>query len=954
MGGSVGGAELVGPRITVCVLGPVTAMRDGTPVDLGGPRQRALLAALAVAYPHAVSAEQLLADVWNDVAEPTANALHFAISKLRRHLAPERHRAQHSPVVRSGPHYALRIAELDSDRFEALVSKAQDARATAAPTALDAAAVLLKEALGLWRGEPFQDAAELGCVAPARTRLDGMRRDATSALVEIDLARGFTREALRGAEALVERYRLDEHAWELLALVLYRSGRQSDALAAIRRIRRTLMDELGVDPGAALQDLERKILAHEVDEAPIPDPRITHPAPSAQLTPPMLPAFRSRLIGRQADIAKVSALLDTHALVTLFGPGGVGKTRLALEVVGNIRTGDGTWFVDLAGVPDGSSVVAPVAQTIGLPGVETAEELAALIGRRALSLVLDNCEHLVEAAAHLVAALLTYCPRVQILATSRELLEVDSEVGYEVRPLDRESAAELLADRAVRFDPNWSPTDANHEAVQRICDGLDGLPLALELAAAQLCVLSEVQIADGLADRFTMLRAGQRFAGARQRRLVDTVDWSYRMLDAPSSRALRAVSVFAGSFDIHGVAAVLEEDDPIRAVETVRALVRRSLLSVVPDTAPRRYTLLQTVKHFAAQQRTPDEEVRIAAAYRNHVLRRSLALASELRGPGARNAVSELVADRAEHRAALTVALEQGDPHYVLELSSALYWFWYRKANVAEGLRFLRAGIDGVGTHPIAPKPEHLGRALMGVALLTDLTGDSETAQHHSDRAAEVLLATGDAADIAYADSLRAYYRTVCGDHDGAVDIARRSLVDARKLGVDWIEASLLMVMGIAQRGSGDESAAETLRQSVDIGRRCGYQWVPICSLWALAKLAADSRDHRRGLELAREIVPILEADSEVTGWIVTMHTAAAALALGGRTADAARVLGAARAHGERAGVPADLLDPYSAEEEAVMAAASRTDDFEKYCAEGAHLTRDEVNSLILDTRMAP
>lgn len=940
MGTRVSGAELPDAQITVGVLGPVTALRDGIPIDLGGPRQRALLAALAVAYPHSVSADQLLADVWNDVPEPTVNALHFAVSKLRRHLDPQRNRGQGGPVVRSGSHYALRITELDSARFDALIRTAYEVRATETPTAPDDAAALLNEALGLWRGEPFQDVAHLACVAPERTRLDGLYRDASSALVDIDLARGRTREALHAAESLVERYPLDERAWELLALSMYRSGRQADALAAIRRVRQILMDELGVDPGAAIQELEQRILTHEVAPLPPDEP-----------APPVLPAFRTRLIGRTADLATVSDLLDSHALVTLFGPGGVGKTRLALEVARSHRTGENAWFVDLAGVAEGSSITAPVAQALGLPGVGTVEELAALIGGRGMFLILDNCEHLVVAVAHLVAVLLERCRRVRMLATSRELLDVDSEVGYEIRPLELASAVELFADRAVRFDPGWSPATADSTSVHRICEDLDGLPLALELAAAQLCVLSESQIADGLADRFTMLNAGPRFAGARQRRLIDTVDWSYRMLDAPSSWALRAISVFAGSFDIHGVAAVLGVDDPIRVVDTVRVLVRRSLLSVVPDTTPRRYVMLQTIKHFAAQQRTPDEEMRVVAAYRNRVFRRAVALTAELRGPGARDAVSELAADRAEHRAVLAAALESGDPHYVLELSGALYWFWYRKANVSEGLGFLSAAIDGVEQHPIAPKPEHLGRALLGMALLTDLTGDSETAQRHSDRAREVLLDSGDAADIAYADSLRAYYRTVCGDHDGAVDIVQRSLIDARRLGVDWIEASLLMVMGIAQRSSGDMEAAATLRKSVEVGRRCGYQWVPICSLWALAKIAADSRDHEEGLALAREILPILEFDSEVTGWIVTMHTAAAALAQAGRTADAARVLGAVRVHAERVGVQIDLLDPYSAEEDAAMTAASRTGNFDAYCDEGATMTREEVGALLTTSR---
>ncbi|TQF65438.1 AfsR/SARP family transcriptional regulator [Rhodococcus spelaei] len=923
------------------VLGPVAAVRDGHQIELGGARQRSLLGALVLAHPHSVSAERLLGQVWHDLAEPKLSSLHVAISKLRDALSPDRARRTDGVLVREGNRYLLAVERerVDAARFEALVQRGADAPA-------DGAVDRYREALALWRGSAYADIAGAEFAAPEIARLSALRLEARKSLLAVELSRGRFAEVATDAEAVVAEYPLDERAWELFVLALYRTGRQSDALAALRRVRAILDDELGIDPGIGLRELEVAVLAqdealHAVGESVRPEiPRASQ-----------LPVPRTRFVGRGADIDTVTALLDDRPLVTLVGPGGVGKTRLAVEVCRSRVDADGPWWVDLGALTDGALLVPAVAAALGLPGVGTVEHLAGVLSSRTTLLILDNCEHVVAETAQAVGALLDRCPQVRVLATSREPLDVDGEELHEVSPLGPDAALDLFAVRAGGVVPGWTLGDTNSDAVRTICRELDGIPLGIELAAAQLRVLSEQQIADGLGDRFTLLQGGSRSTPARQRALADTVDWSYRLLDAEQSELLRRVAVFAESFDISGAAAVGGVASTVAAVAPLTALVRRSLVVVQPGTSPRRYRMLLTIRHFALDRAEPGERAQTEAAHRAHVLARVNAAHPSLYGTRSAVTMRELSGDQAEHRAALVSALAVGDAHYALELSGGLYWFWYRMGRIGEGLGFLTAALDAVAADGRAAEPRLRARALSGVASLTYLTGDRAGAAQAARCAADAWEDSGDGAEASRLTAWLGYFLSMDDAHAEGLGIATRAAERARELGSDFAEADARMVLGMVLRTEGRPIEARTeLAIAIAIAERIGNRWAVASSTWAMMKSAMDVGDLDGAMSSARDMQSVLEIDGDVTSWLVLIHTAAAVLARAGHPAEAAVLAGAVQAQGSRIGFLPEWMDPVDGPREAVAIRDALTDeDYRRHTAVGADLGRAQVDALLSD-----
>ncbi|TVL92655.1 BTAD domain-containing putative transcriptional regulator [Streptomyces sp. SAJ15] len=561
------------------ILG-ATEARDshGQPVPLGGARLRALLAALALRAPRpaATPVDVLIDEVWGDDPPHDAPAaLQALVGRLRRAIGKE--------AVRSalgGYRLDATADDIDLFRFERLVD--EGGRALDAGDA-DTAAVTLRAALALWRGPALADLPDREAAA---ARPEALRLTALHQRVAADLALGRAVEVVPELRELVAGHPLDEPFHAQLIRALRAAGRSADALAAYEDARRSLAHHLGADPGAELQALHQQLL-NGID--PAAPPAAAAPAPAALATPPRSAApgnLRARLtsfIGRQREVRALRTELDGARLVTLTGPGGSGKTRLSEETAATLAGDDypdGVWAAELAPLDDPRAVPGAVLSAIGrrdttllasglegrTSGLEGADPTARLIehcAQRRLLLLLDNCEHVIDAAARLAEALLAHCPGVTVLATSREPLGVPGETVRPVEPLRPAPAHQLFAERAAAVRPGFDPaSDPETEAaVAEICRRLDGLPLAIELAAARLRLLTPRQIADRLDDRFRLLTSGSRTVLPRQQTLRAVVDWSWELLDERERTVLRRLSVFAGGCDLPAAEAVCADED---------------------------------------------------------------------------------------------------------------------------------------------------------------------------------------------------------------------------------------------------------------------------------------------------------------------------------------------------------------------------------------------------------
>ncbi|MGH8932748.1 MAG: BTAD domain-containing putative transcriptional regulator, partial [Egibacteraceae bacterium] len=467
----------------VGILGPLTVTNEGRPVEIAGAKPRALLAMLAVRAGRVVTAGELVDDLWgDDLPSDPSNALQRLVSRLRKALGPGR--------VETGPAgYRLDVSPVavDAVRFERLAS---EGRAALDEGHVEVAATRLREALDLWRGPALADFTEQRFARPDRLRLESLRIGAVEDLVEANLALGATSTLVAELEALVHEYPLRERLRGQLMRALYRAGRQADALAAYQDARVTLAERLGLDPGPELQRLQVAMLAR--------DAGLDAPArPKTNLRAPL-----TSFVGRDAETRKVRALLGQERLVTLTGPGGSGKTRLALEVAEQLLAShpDGVWLVELAPLRDPAAVPQALGSVLGVAGPPLAAQRAlapgdpvqrilARLATKRLTLVLDNCEHLVDAVATLAETILGACPGVRILATSREALGVPGETRWPVPALRIPDAARLFEERARAARYDFSPSDEDAEVIAEICRRLDGLPLAVELAAARVPAL---------------------------------------------------------------------------------------------------------------------------------------------------------------------------------------------------------------------------------------------------------------------------------------------------------------------------------------------------------------------------------------------------------------------------------------------------------------------------------
>ncbi|MFL9659445.1 ATP-binding protein [Streptomyces sp. PB17] len=682
------------------ILGPLDIRTDdGTPVDPGGPRPRALLTLLLLDAGRTVPAARLIDGLYG--SEPpagAANALQSQISRLRGRLAP------HTAVEAGGAGYRVLTPteSVDAHVFERLCG---EGRAALAAGDHARAAAGLRAALALWRGPALPDLPEVPAEAD---RLTELRLTAVQDRIEADLALGAGPELVPELRALSSAHPLGERLYGQLMRALHACGRPAEALTVYEEARRTLAERLGADPSPELSALHGELLRGHTAAAP------RRSRPPAQLT---------RCIGRDAELDRISALFGDARLVTLTGPGGTGKTRLAIEAASRCETQVSpadVCFVELAPLTDGGQIPYAVLTALGVregfrtTGVDATERLLTALEDREALLVLDNCEHLVDAAAALAALLLGTCRGVRILATSRESLQITGEALVPVPPLSPRPSVELFLERARAVRPGFD----GHARVPEICAALDGLPLAIELAAARLRTLAPNELADRLDDRFRLLSRGDRAKAPRHRTLRAVVEWSWELLDDEERELARRFTVFTGGATLEAVEAVCGVPHP---EDLLASLVEKSLLEHLPEG---RYRMLETLRAFAAEGLTGRQALRDAhAAYFLDLAERA---EPHLRTGGQLPWLSRLAAELGNLDAAQRHFTET-DQRDALRLMAALTWFHWLRGLHGEHVPRARALLAAVGDEPPEGLAEEYALCVMN-AVSSDGDGDGDEA----------------------------------------------------------------------------------------------------------------------------------------------------------------------------------------------------------------------------------
>ena len=985
------------------ILGPVELHGEQGPVPLGGRRERVLLALLLLAPNRRVTADELIEGLWGEPPPPTApTALQGAVSRLRKLLSAAGGDGRQLLLTQPGG-YLLRLEadQLDLERFERLFDEGRQALAGGRP---DLAGPLLREALDLWRGPPLADLRYEGFAQAEIKRLEELRLAALEDRIEADLALGGHAEVVGELEALVREHPLRERLRAHLMLALYRSGRQADALAAYQQARATLVDELGIEPGPELRELNRRILnqdeslvvrsttaalptgtvtllasdvegstrlvrqlgdrypellgevqrrlreafrgesGREVDSqgdsflyafastraalraaavaqracdaqgwpqgadvrvrigvhtgepalvdgryvgldvhrvsricaaahggqvlassgtaklvGDLPDGlelrdvgeqrlkdladrerlyQLVIPGLTQEFPPPRglhatnVPRPATRFVGRKRALVKLHTLLlaPDARLVTLTGPGGSGKSRLALELGAELLPAfrDGVFLVPLAAVSDPALVLPTIAQTLSVKEVASeplAETLAHSLSEKEILLLVDNFEQVLPAAPGL-SFLLERTSALKILVTSRAALRLSLERRFEVPPLAlpdvtsrgsleallENEAVALFCERARAVNARFEPTTENAAAIADICVRLDGLPLALELAAARANALSPAALLARLGKPFALLTAGARDRPERHQTLRAAIDWSHGLLDEPEQALFRRLAVFTGGWTLEAAEGVCDPDGGLEAalLERLDSLVEKSLVyrPEGADADPR-FSMLETIRHYALERLDESgeaETVRLAhgryfvelaeAAYRRR-------LADEQAW------AAKLEREHDNLRSALEW-LRSADPPKHVQLAGALAWFWNARSHLAEGRERLAEALDHAGER--AP---HVARALAGAALLETWQGATEAAIEHLEQARAIWRELGDRFEEALALDALAYARLVAGDIEGGRRDAEEHLALRRELGPPELLNRARTVLALCLIAEGEAERAEPLAAEV-------------------------------------------------------------------------------------------------------------------------------------------
>lgn len=919
------------------MLGPLDVRgEDGSGVGVGGTRLRALLILLALEPGRVVASELLVDGIWQDAPPAGAtNALQALVSRLRRALpgaAVEAHPAGYRLVVEPDA--------VDVVRFERLVSAGRGALARDPA----AAARLLREALELWRGPALLDVATAEAFRAPVTRLSELRMTALEDRIEADLRVGRGRELTGELASLVAEHPLREGLVGALMRALVAAGRPAEALTAYGNARAALAEELGADPSPELSALHTAVLRGQVEvpAGPPPAPAERPPGPDAPPPPPSPPtnlrAGLASFVGRDEDLGQVESLMGRFRLTTLIGPGGAGKTRLAVQSARPLlaRFPDGVWLVELGPLGAEADVAPAVLNALGLRDQAPAagdplDRLAAALRTRTALLVLDNCEHLVEAAARTAERLLGACPGLRILATSREPLGLTGEALWSVRPLplpprDADAAramsyaaVRLLNDRAAAARSGFAVTEENAAAVTRICRALDGMPLAVELAAARLRTMSAEQLAARLDDRFRLLTGGARTAPRQHRTLRAVVDWSWDLLTEAERVLLRRLAAFPGGATVESAEGVCA-GGPVEAydvLDLITSLTDKSLLVTAGDG---RYRMLETIRAYGLErlEEAGEREAlrRAHAAYFTGLARTAdpyLRRAEQLEWLG------RLAEEHDNLAAALRGAIAAGDARAAVRLVAAAGWYWWLGGHKAEGAELAARALalpvpdgadeaDEAAGHDEADGDDAARAVACALAVLFATAGLGDDRRTGELLRQGMLLAGRSGSRhpvVRFLEPLERLLRGADGDGAAPSDAWAGLLADEDP----WVRAQAGLEGAKTLLGAGGPPARA--RASIEAAlagfRGLGERWGTSFALTLLADLVARLGDHRAAIGHYEEAVAVIGELGVVEDRLYAWVRQAQLCLLAGDPAGSAAVMDRAERDAVAAGWPEAL-----------------------------------------------
>lgn len=885
-------------RMLVQILGPLEVSSDLGSLSLGGRKQRVVLACLALRVGRVAPVDELIEAGWgDDLPANPANALQYQITQLRKIIESDSAHPQHLVTAKPGYRLDRDTVTTDAAQFEASLAGARKAFETGDN---DRAASLVDEALALWRGPALAEFRYDDFARGDAERLDDERVAAIELQLDIALGDGRHIEASSQLAQLTREHPLREGLWARRVLALYRSGRQSEALRVFQDARDSLA-EVGLEPGTDLLELEQQII--DQDSSLVPG------ATRARAPLHNLPAPPNRLVGRDGDVEKVSELVEAGRLVTLIGPGGAGKTRLAIAV-GRVlldRYPGGIWFLPLDTLQEGSLLPTAIGRVIGMrenPDRPVVDTLAEHLGAMKTMLVLDNCEHLIEPVATFVHDMMHRCDQLSVLATSQVTLESSGEVVFAVTPLATPGQTASIYDPISEIDgvalfveragdaganvENWDDTAV--VAVANIVTALDGMPLALELAAARTRSMSLDEIARGLEDRFAILNSGPRTAPARQRSLRAVVEWSLNLLEDRQRTLMAKLSVFAGGFDAEDAAAVAA-DSPLEIRDDLAVLVDRSLLTRSDDVAgSARFAMLESLRQYGSIELGADRFASARDAHLEHFTEFAGEADAGIRSSEQVSWLHRIDAAYPNIRTAFGWSLNGGSLETGIRLAARTGRYWDWRGLSKEGSAWterLTAAADA--TAPGLPTIQ------AGSAFIAWERGDLEEARRSSDLAIVSARELSDPFEYAAALSSRVFISRSEGDMESALSEGAELRLAVDNTGdpwlVAWAESALATVALAADDLDAAESHTERSRALfAELGDRRGESW----SLLSLAQISLGHGDTDAAELTARSALEAATATEDDRSMLWALEILADAAQQRGEPQRSARLWGAA------------------------------------------------------------